>query len=827
MNKEVSLQEKLEKFSGCKHCGLPIPQGWTEFCCEGCRQVYHIIHSLGLENFYALKERFGGEETRKAEVSDSKYVHFDQAEFQQEYCLQLPDGTVGIRFYIDAIHCAACIWLLEKMPELVSGLLECSVDFSSRVASVRIDPKFTKLSEVARKFDSIGYKPHPFKGEIPKAKRELLIRLGVAAVAAGNTMMNAIPLYEGFFSGIASSYSQYLNWWSLVIAFPAVVYSAYPFYRAAFGGLRSGVLHIDLPISLGILAGYSASVINTLRESNHVYFDSITMLIFLLLLGRLIQRRGVDRAISSTNLLYALSPTASLQVLPDGSTREVFTGSLAIGDCVRVGAGEAIPADGVVARGISSVNNSILTGESAPLKVTVGDTVFAGSENLSSEIDVEVRFDHQGSRIASVLRQVEEAGRHKPPIVQLTDRLSGYFVAVVLSLATLVALYWSFAEDIWTAFDHTLALLVVACPCALGLSAPVALAVAMRKAAGSGILFRRQDAISRLAQISKVFFDKTGTLTVGAPTVSRLFLWRGAAWQDVSEDITSVDAHKLLLALALESASSHPMARAIRRFVSAQLQDVSASYVERLVELEELAGQGMRGRLDSGETIVLGSPSFVSRLSDGRSDDELFEVSQKLGELTLTTVFLAIDGKPELAFGIGDTLREDASAEVQALAGLGLEVGMLSGDVPEVARAVAQAVGIEQVFAGLSPEEKSSHLGQGDLMVGDGINDSLALAKSGVGLCISGGAEAAMKSADIFVAHDDLSLVSRAIIGSRRAMGVIRFNLGVSLLYNACGITLAAVGMIGPLSAAVLMPLSSLSVVLSSVILKSFERKRV
>lgn len=788
----------------CTHCGLPVPapllreQDAEQFCCEGCRTVFAVIAASGFEAYYQMREQAPGQ---PAPSVGRGYEELDDPAFLERWTTPAPDGQRKALLHLEGVHCSACLWLVEKALTRLDGVSEARLDFGRSRLSLRFHPGVVRLSRVAQELARLGYPPHPAKqadaGRTAETRR-LLIRIGVAGAVAGNVMLMAFALYGGAFSGMAGEHRDFFRWMSLVASLPGVLYAAWPFYRSAFAGLRAGVLHMDLPISIGILAGFVSGVLNTVRGEGEIYFDSVTVLIFLLLVGRLLQLRQQRLATESSELLHALTPSWARRLDAQGQAQRIPLEAIAPGDRLEVRPNEILPADGRVRSGRSSVDASLLSGESVPVGVRVGDEVFAGTRNLEDVLVIEAATSTDDSRVARLADLVESAHSLRAPVVQLADRIAGWFVAAVLGLALLTLAAWSVLDPA-VAIDHAVALLVVSCPCALGLATPLALTAAMGKAARAGILVRSGGALEALGRPQEVrpvlFFDKTGTLTHGRLEVLEA---EGPDWL-------------WPLVAGAERDSVHPVGRALRALSDAP---VAASTIETV------HGAGIVARVGEHE-LVVGKPDFVSARS--LRAPELDARSAAFAERALTPVWVAVDGRVRGLLGLADRIRSEARDSVAALRARGFDVHLLSGDAPAVARAVGRQLDLppEACEGGADPETKLERVeaaaARGPVvMVGDGVNDAAALAAATVGVAVHGGAEVALSAADVFLSRSGVSPVVELIEGARRTYGVLRRNIVFSLVYNAFGASLAVSGLLDPLVAAVLMPLSSLVVVTSS-----------
>ncbi len=812
----------------CAHCGLRVPPGLidehaaAQYCCHGCETAATLIKQCGLEKFYAIR---GDATTAPAAGTTKKYTELDDATFQRLYVRDAGAGLRRVELLLEGVHCSACVWLVEKLPALVDGVIQARLELGRGLVSVVWDPQRTQLSRAARTLDSLGYPPHPARESSARlvrrtADRKALARLGVAGACAGNVMLLGLALYAGLFDVMEPEYRQLFRWLSMAISVVSLAWPGSVFFRGAWASVRTRTLNLDLPIAMGLGIGAVWGVVNTVRGTGEIYFDSLSVLVFALLVGRFIQQRQQRSTTDAVELLFSMTPASARLVVAD-DTREVPTEALEIGQVVEVRAGDSIPVDGVIVLGTSSVDQSLLTGESTPVRLAVGDNVTAGGVNVSSVLRVRVNATGEHTRVAALMRLVREGSLARAPIVQAADRLAGWFVAVMLALAAItLALWWNVSPSV--AIDHAAALLIVTCPCGLGLATPLAMTVALGRAAKRGILIKSSAALERLAKPGTIFLDKTGTITQGRTGLVR---WLG-------------NESALTPAAALENGSSHPIARAMRSAAGEEAFDPEVS------DSHEITGRGIVGVVD-GRRVAVGSPAFVRETVEQGSPRAIVQHGpDKLGSTTpstpdaweaeilqagLTPVFVAIQDRIVAAGGFGDPLRAEASATLSKLTSIGWRVAMLSGDHPEIAQRVGNQVGLDAsaVRGGLSPEEKlaavKAELRNGPVvMVGDGVNDAAALAAATVGIAVHGGAEASLAAADAYLGKPDLGQVATLLSAARSTMAVIHRNLAVSLAYNLLAAALCVTGHINPLLAAVLMPASSLTVVSLSFRTKAF-----
>jgi Cu2+-exporting ATPase len=678
----------------------------------------------------------------------------------------LADGTTEVRLVVDGLRCASCVWVTEHLLQATPGVEEATVSYATGRASLRWDPEAVDLGILAGKIAALGYRPR-LLGEEGKPDRGLLIRLGVAVFCAMNIMMLSVPLYLGWITDLEPRYEALFRWASLLLATPVAVWCAEPFFSGAIQGLKNRVLHMDLPIAIAVAVLYVHGLIATFVGAD-TYLDSLAMLVALLLAGRMLEGRGRRRAAEAA-LSLAASVPATVRRRTETGVETVPADALLHGELIDVGAGEEFAVDGMVVEGAGSVRMALITGEAEPVAVGVGGEVVAGSELLDGTVTV--RVERVGAettlqRMAAELR----AAADQPVRLTSTDRIAPWFTGATLLVATLTAGGWLLAGDSATALSATVAVLVVACPCALALSRPLAAAAGLGAAARRGLMFRSADGLLDLDDVETVALDKTGTVTRGELTVVR------------AEDET------LRIASGLERFSMHPIARAI-----------VAEAVERGIPLpegedvREVAGRGISGRVDAREyRLVAGGPGEVVLSGEGR----------EVGRIEL-----------------GDVVRPDSAVAVRNLVDRGLEVVLLSGDHADVARRIAEQAGIPEVEARVDPAGKADWVrsrqaaGSQVAFAGDGLNDGPALAAADVGIAMGTGAASSVLVADAVISTWSLMPLAAGFRAAAAASRAIRWNQVRSIGYNIAAVSAAAAGLINPLVAAILMPASSAMVI--------------
>ncbi|HWO13439.1 MAG TPA: cation-translocating P-type ATPase, partial [Polyangiaceae bacterium] len=772
------------------------------------------LREHALDGYYSYRDREPGN-APPALATGRDYSEFDDPRFLDLYAGSRGDHRT-LELLLEGVHCAACVWLVEKLPELVPGVTSCRLDYARRTALVSFragapgpgagaasGATTTQASAIARTLDRLGYPPHPHREGARAAiarreERDLLTRLGVAGASAGNSMLFALALYSGGFADMDAEQTRYFRLLSALVALPAVTWSAAIFYRGALGALRARRPHMDLPLSLGIVLGVLWGTFNLLRGAGEVYFDSLSTLVFVLLAARLVQVRQQARAELAAGSAHALTPHAARQLDAAGAVTVVPAESIPHGARVEVLAGDTFPVDGEVIVGASQADTSWLSGESEPQRIEVGSEVFAGTTNLMSRVVVSAERSGAETRAARLWREVERAAQRRAPIATVAERASAYFLIGVLLLAVIAFLAW-LPAGAGRAIEVAVALLVVTCPCGLALATPLTVSAALGQAARAGLLIKGGAFIEALSKPALIVFDKTGTLTEG-----RLSLVRWVGDTSLGPQIK-----------ALEQASSHPLARALVRALS----HVPAGTA---TQVEQHLGIGVRGIVD-GRRVTVGAVASATAPLPEWADTALRGIERD-GQ---SPVVVCVDGVLRAVLAVGDPIRPDAARVLARLRQSGNRLVLLSGDrtavVEHVVRQLARQSGVRELFetAGgeLGPEAKLAFVeaararGERVFMVGDGVNDAAALAAASVGVAVHGGAEASLQAAGVFATRPGVEPLLELLRGSRRALGVIHMNLALSLAYNVAAASLCLAGAITPLWAAVIMPLSSLTVV--------------
>jgi len=798
----------MAKPDACFHCALPIPANCDftvaidgnpkPVCCPGCKAVAELIRDAGMTGYYEQRDppRPG---LGRPETDSSEWRVFDRPDMLAAFA-ERENGLAEASIFAGGMYCAACSWLIQTALENTPGVANAEVNPITHRVRVRWQPARLGLGRILSVLSDLGYKPQPLapeSGVRPEIaeQRAALKRLLVASIGMMQVMMFAVALYSGQFQGIDTGMQQFLRYVSLAVTTPVVFYSARPFFAAALRGLRARRPGMDLPVSLAIGAAYVASLVSTLTDGAEVWFDSVTMFVFFLTVGRYLEMRARHRSIDRGVALSALMPNTVTRVR-DGSVETVPASRLVAGDLLRVAAGDAIPADGVLERGETRVDESVLTGESVPRPKSPGDGLIAGSVNLDERIEFRVERTGVDTTLGTIGRLSERARYARPAFVQVSDRIARYVVIAILVVAAVTALAWT-TIDAERAFVVTLSVLVVTCPCALALATPAAFAATGSRLAELRLLITNGNAVEALSRATHVVFDKTGTLTRGRPTIveTRVFDERYDA-QDLRR-----------IAATLETASNHPVARAF-----ASLENTLPAS-----DLRVVPGGGVEGIVE-GKRWRIGSQSYVGAPpSPDKSPD------------SATRVYLANDTSVVARFDLDDASRPGAGEAVAALRAMGLELALVSGDEDAPVARVASELGIEDARSRCSPEDKLDAIrslqqrGATVVMIGDGINDAPVLAGADASIAPSEAALLAQTHADVLMLGDSLQPVITAFRAARKTMRIVRQNICWAIVYNIAAVPLAAAGYVPPWAAAIGMSASSLVVVLNALRMSRFD----
>ena len=714
---------------------------------------------------------------------------------------------------LTGMHCASCVGRVERFLKKVPGVEGAAVNLATNRASVSFDPALAQLDALIAAVEKAGYGASPAasgRAKEPAPKRDpALVNLAGAALLT-------LPVLAFSMAGMGMAHLKSLLW--LFAALTAVV--VFGFGRQFFSGAWNALWHgggatMDTLVALGASAAYCSSLAALVwTRQPQVYFETAGTIVTLILLGRWLEARAKRRASGTIESLIGLVPKTARLVLDCGEERDLPIELLGSGQIIRVRPGEKVAVDGIVVGGASSVDESLLTGESLPVEKTVGDKVIGGTVNGSGTLLFRTSAVGADTVLARMVRLVEEAQGSKAPVQRLADQVAAVFVPVVLAVSLLTFLVWLLALHVGVAgaIMPAVAVLVIACPCALGLATPTAIIVGVGRGASLGILIKNGEALERAHKISRVILDKTGTLTTGRPALTDVVLHNGLDRQGL-----------LRLAAAAERGSEHPLAGAI---VAGAGSDIAENDIAEAEAFRALPGLGIEASV-GGVNVLVGTQALLGQSGIALSEAAAGEMA-RLETEGKTAVLVAVGGGEAGILAVADTVRPGAKAAVTRLHGMGLSVALLSGDSLRVAQAVAGQVGITEVAAGVRPDGKAAAVKEWQqhgkiqvAMVGDGVNDAPALAQADLGIAMGQGSDVALEAADITLLRSDLNGIADALLLSRRTMKTIRQNLFWAFIFNAVGIPLAAFGLLNPMLAALAMAFSSVSVVTNSLRLKN------
>ena len=794
----------------CTHCKLEFDESIMitkeqngkklHFCCKGCEGVYELLNSKGLDSFY---EQLGSNklEPAKVDIGDD-LERFDLEGFHKKYVKTNQDGFSEINLIIEGIHCSACVWLNEKVLYQTPGIIEATINYSNNKAKVVWDSDEIKLSKIIETIRAIGYNAYPYDPKLQeekavKLRNEYYTRILVGVFATMNIMWIAIALYTGYFTGMEQSKKDILHIAEFILATPTLFYSGWIFFRGAYYGLKNRFINMDLLVSVGATLAYIYSIWAMVTKNGEVYFDSVTMIITFVLVGKYLEILSKKKAADTLDKILGSTPTEAMVV--EGNSKKLKAiETIEPGEIIELKAGEKVVIDGILTKGEALFDLSVLTGESEPVVKKVGDEVISGSIVIDSVVEYKTTKSANNSLLHNMTELLSDAVTKKPKIEQLANQISGYFSVVILLLALATFAGWYFVMGV--GFEKSLiiaiSVIVIACPCALGLATPMATLIGISKAAKEGILFKEASKIETMAKATILALDKTGTITVGKPVVV---------------NYTELKDYNKSLLYSLVASSNHPISLGVKRYLQEHFDNLEA---QKLDTIKEIQAKGVEATKDNqklmGGNIELLKANGIEYNIDNQNSLYIF----------------AVDGKVVASFELRDIIKPDAKEFIDSIKALGIKVAMLTGDREEVAKSIAKELGIDEVKANLLPIDKANIIdnyhkdGEVVVMVGDGINDSIALAKSDIAIAMGSGADIALEVSDVVLLNSSLKSLKDAFGLAKNVFKAIKENLALSLLYNVIAVPLAIMGYVTPLVAALAMSLSSLTVVANSFRIK-------
>ncbi len=779
-------------------------------CCIGCQAVAQTIVDNNLTQYYQVRTEPAAKGVSLIPEQLKKNQLLDDDALQDEFIHKTADHKEAI-LTVDGISCAACAWLIEMQITKLDGIANISVNATTQRATVKWLDKRLKLSDILTAIENIGYQALPFKAsdveQRNKAQSKAFIkRLGISGILMMQIMMIAFGLYFGAFSDMAEHNKVYLRWASFILAIPIAFYGAFPFYTGAFNALKMKRLSMDVPVSIAIILAFSASAWATITEQGEVYFESVSMFTFLLLIGKFLEFRARSRAAEvSANLLKLMPMTATkLIYLNDATDNQqaqneelVAAKSLVLGDKVLIKPGEIVPADGTIISGSSQLNEAMLSGEQLPINKSVGDTVFAGTINGDGNLTVEVKYASSHTFLSQLIRLSEQSQAHKPKLARLSDKIAQYFVAIILFTAIATAIYWQqhLPEE---AFWITLSVLVATCPCALSLATPTALTCATTRLNREGIMIKSAHVMETLPKIDCFAFDKTGTLTTGAFAISRIVIPNVASNQS---HLSYTEKELLTIAAALESHSEHPLAKPFA---------AHRDFTINAYDVEVHSGMGVSGTLALPESSPLsykiGKPSWLL-------------TAEVLKEHQNAQCVLLANEQLIASFYLVDQIRDDAKTLIESLNNNATTM-MLSGDSQIACDALSKILPVGTAIGNLSATDKMNIIKQKQqqiAMIGDGVNDTPVFGAAHVSIAMGSGTDIAKSGADVILLNNSLNSINTLGKVAIKTRKIIIENYLWAFGYNAIVLPLAVAGYITPYMAVIGMSASSILVITNSL----------
>jgi len=783
----------------CSHCHLEfskevmIVEGENYFCCNGCQGVFHLLNEEGLDSFYEKSKNIKlTPPTENFEDSST----FNTKSFYEQFVKVNSDGFSEVSLIIEGIHCSACVWLNEKALHKMDGVIEANINFTNNKATIVWADDVVKLSQIIDMIRSIGYNAFAYDASnqeihANKERKAYYLKMAVAIFASMNIMWIAVAQYAGYFSGMSGDVKTILNIAEGILATPVLFYSGWIFFRGAYYGIKTKVVNMDLLVATGATLTYVYSIYITMMEHGEAYFDSVSMIITFVLIGKFLEVLSKKNAADTLDIIGKNIPS-EVKILKDNTISTCRLDDVKVGDIVVVSSGERVLLDGEITKGSGTFDESNLTGESEPIYKDVGDSVVSGTTSIDADIQFRATKDFKHSTLSNLVTLLESSINKKPKIQQMANRLSEYFSTAILTFAFLTfVVWWMWPHSFETSFMVGISVIVIACPCALALATPVATLVGLGLGASRGILFKEAAQLETMAKIDTLVLDKTGTITVGKPEV-------------IKEHIYKEFDKELLYSLV--KSSNHPIAHGISEY----LKDDNLDEI-LLDEFTQIPALGMistcRGlKLLGGNKKLLEDNDVKVEFE---SDNSVF--------------YFVIDEEVVAIYELRDKVKDGAKELVNSLKNKGIQTIMLTGDHVNIAKKVALEVGIENYNYNQTPQSKAKFIealhveNKHVVMVGDGVNDILALAQADIGIVMGSGSDIAVEVGDVVLLDDSLKSLADAFKISRTTFFLIKQNLYISLGYNAITIPLAMAGYVIPLVAAISMSVSSLLVVGNSM----------
>lgn len=785
----------------CSHCHLEFDKSVMikdeehYFCCTGCQGVFHLLCDEGLDSFYEKSKNITLSPPSKAYEDSST---FNTQSFYDKFVKINSDGFCEVSLIIEGIHCSACVWLNEKALHKMDGVIETNINFTNNKATIVWADDIVKLSAIIDMIRSIGYNAFAYDSSAQEeyANRErkaYYLKMAVAIFASMNIMWIAVAQYAGYFSGIAQDIKTILNIAEGVLATPVLFYSGWVFFRGAYYGLKTKIINMDLLVATGALLTYIYSIYITIAQEGEAYFDSVSMIITFVLIGKFLEVLS-KKSVADTLDVITKNIPIEVKIVKNDSVVTCRLDDVKVNDIVVVSSGDKVLFDGEITKGSGSFDESNLTGESNPIYKSLGMSVISGTTSIDADVYFKVSKDFKHSTLSNIITLLESAINKKPKIQQMANKLSEYFSSVILAIAIFTFIvWWQLSNSFEISFMVAISVIIIACPCALALATPVATLVGLGISASRGILFKEAAGLETMAKIDTLVLDKTGTITIGKPEV-------------IKENIY-MDFDKNLL-YSLVSASKHPIAKGVTKYIKEQNEDVSEVVFD---EYAQIPAKGIKAKYKNMEFLG----GNIKLLSEYNIDVEFLTKE--------SSFYFVVNNEIAVMYELADRIKDGAKELISSMQQKRIEVVLLSGDHGDITKKIADEVGIKNFMYEQSPQDKAEYINKLHkenkkvVMVGDGVNDILALASADIAIAMGGGSDIAVEVGDIVLLDDSLKSLNNAFKISKTTFDLIKQNLLISLLYNAITVPLAMAGYVIPLFAAISMSFSSLLVVGNSM----------
>ena len=793
---------KLSEKIACDHCHLEfskdvmIEDEGHYFCCNGCQGVFHLLSDEGLDGFY---DKLGGNKLAPPSEQYEDSANFDSPAFYERFVSVDDDGFHEVSLIIEGIHCAACVWLNEKALTSMDGVVATNINYTNNKAKIIWDDSIVKLSKIIDMIRAIGYNAYPYDASLQEVKadkerKEYYMRIAVAVFATMNMMTIMVAQYAGYFTGITPQIKHILNIGEWVLATPVLFYSGWPFIRGMYYGMKTKTVNMDTLVATGAILTYIYSIYITVTRSGEAYFDSVTMIVTFVLVGKFLEVLSKKSIADTLDIMNHHLPN-DVKTIEDKKVVSKNVNDVAVDEIVLINAGERIAIDGEIVEGSGTFDESSLTGESEPVFKRVGENIISGTVSIDADVKYRVTKDFAHSTMSNIVALLENAMNNKPKIQQLANRLSEYFSTIILALSFFTFVAWYlYSSHFEQSFMISIAVIVIACPCALALATPVATLVGLSMASKRGILFKEAAQLETMANANVLLLDKTGTITKGRPQV-------------VNEEL--FDSFDKVLLFSLLVNSKHPVSKGVSNYIYSEGFEPF-----ELQSFQNIPSQGVSAMYE-GKMLAGGNAKLMKTIGiDVKNESHNSEF------------YFAYAGELLAKYELFDLPREDAKASIEKIKKMGIEVIMLTGDHQASAKKVAELVGIEQYEYELTPQDKAVFVQKlheykkVTVMAGDGINDILALANSDIAIAMGNGSDIAIEVSDVVLLNDTFVSLCDSFKIAKKTFTMIKENLALSFVYNAVTIPLAMAGYIIPLIAAISMSVSSLLVVGNSMRIK-------